>query len=145
MAETESIKKANAALPEGVMDFANLNPTEKSEAGVWMTMRHPVTNEDLGARLLVRGTESKAMRAAINKFNRISNDPKKPDVEKERAAVDMLSMAVIDMENVYHEGKLLEPTKENIRWFIETFVWIAAQVMEFFGDLENFLPGNNSY
>jgi hypothetical protein len=126
------------------MDLAKLDTNMKAEEGVEMHLLHPVTNEDTGVVLVLRGSSSKPVKAALAKFRKISEDERKSEAEKDKAASEFLSKCIIEMRNVTYNGKKVESDAEGIRWFVERFQWAANQVLDFVNDIENFLPESDS-
>lgn len=122
------------------MDLAKLDATMKSEEGVEMHLLHPVDNTDTGIILVLRGSSSKASKAALAKYRKIAEDDKKTDEQKDRAASEYLSRCILDIKNAEYDGKPVESNSEGIKWFVERFTWAANQVVEFVNDVENFLP-----
>ncbi len=123
-----------------VMDLSALDITQKAEDGVIMELRHPVDNTPTGVTLVLRGTGSKAVKAATNRYLKIRDDERKSDYEKERAADDLVVKCIVELRNAEYKGEVVESTPDNIRWFVETFEWATTQILEFIGDLDNFLP-----
>jgi len=113
------------------MDLAKLDTNMKSDEGVEMHLLHPVTNEDTGVVLVLRGSSSKPVKAALAKFRKISEDERKSEAEKDKAASEFLSKCIIEMRNVTYDGKKVESDAEGIRWFVERFQWAANQVLDF--------------
>lgn len=126
------------------MDLAKLDTNMKADEGVEMHLLHPVTNEDTGVILVLRGSSSKPVKAALAKFRRISEDDRKSEAEKDKAAAEFLSKCIIEMRNVTYGGKKIESDTEGIKWFVERFQWAANQVLDFVNDIENFLPESDS-
>lgn len=121
------------------MDLSKLDTTKKAEEGVEMKLRHPVTNEELGVTLTLRGTDSKIVKAAFSKFRRVSEDDKKSDSEKEKAAADLVVRCIISIDGAEYEGKPIESDEDGKRFFVERFQWAASQVFDFINDIEHFL------
>ena len=59
------------------MDLAKLDTNMKADEGVEMHLLHPVTNEDTGVVLVLRGSSSKPVKAALAKFRKVSEDERK--------------------------------------------------------------------
>lgn len=126
------------------MDLASLDITTKAEDGVEMHLLHPITNEDTGIVMVLRGASSKVVKAALAKYRKVSEDERKSDADKERAASDFLTKCIIEMRGATYNGEPVESTTENIKWFIDKFPWASPQITEFINELENFLPENDS-
>lgn len=126
------------------MDLAKLDTTMKSEEGVKMPLLHPVDNSDTGVVLVLRGSSSKASKAALAKYRKIADDDRKSDAEKDKAASEYLSKCIMEIENAEYDGTPIDSNPERIRWFVDRFPWAAAQVLEFTNDIEHFLPVNDS-
>ncbi len=123
-----------------VMDLSLLDATTKAEDGVVMELRHPTDNTPTGIKLVLRGTGSKVVKSATSRYVKIRDDERKSDAEKAKAADDLVVKCIVEIIDAKYQGEPLESTPENIRWFVETFEWAAQQILEFIGDLDNFLP-----
>lgn len=123
-----------------IIDLSMLDATTKAEDGVVMELRHPTENTPLGIELLLRGTGSKAVKAATSRYVKIRDDERKSDAEKSKAADDLVVKCILELRHATYNGEPVESTPENIRWFVETFEWATQQILEFIGDLDNFLP-----
>jgi hypothetical protein len=126
------------------MDLALLDTTKKAEEGVRMELRHPVTNDQLGVFLTVRGTDSKLVKAALLKYRRVLDDDRKSESEKERLGIEFIVKCILDIEGAEFEGKPILATDEGKRFLAERFPWAATQVFEFIQELEHFLPSDDS-
>jgi len=122
------------------MDLALLDTTKRAEEGVRMTLKHPVTNEDLDVVLIVRGPDAKVVKLAFSRFRQIMDDERKSATEKDKEAANLLAKCIIGIENAEYAGKPLESDTDGIKFFIEHFQWAASQVFAFLNELENFLP-----
>jgi hypothetical protein len=137
---------AVAAAPE-CFDLATLDTSKKSNDGVWMEVRHPITGKVIpGAKILLAGSDSEVWRAA----------------QRERADGRMaagLSGAVLTTVEIDAEGTLIlakctlgwsgiaigGPTpmtfsRENAVVAYSRFRWLRDQVNEYVGARANFLP-----
>lgn len=126
------------------MDLSTLDATILSEGGVTMILKHPVTREATDIELVVKGTESIKVKTALEKFRRISDDPRKSEKEKENAIANVLTACIIDIKNATYGDREITSSIEDIRFFVKKFSWAGAQIIEFINDLENFLPEYNS-
>lgn len=126
------------------MDLAKLDATIMAEEGVDMVLRHPVTNEQLDIIVTLRGTESVKVKAALERYLKISEDSKKSAKEVQEYMNKVLLVSIIDIKNAEYDGKPITNSDQDIRFFIERFGWAATQVISFIGNIENFLPQDNS-
>jgi len=126
------------------MDLSLLDTTKKSEEGVEMELRHPVTDELLGVKLVVRGTDSKIVKAALLKYRKVLDDDRKSESEKEKYGIEFIVKCILDIKDAEFNGKPIEATDEGKRFLAERFPWAAGQIFEFIQDLEHFLPSDDS-
>lgn len=126
------------------MDLSMLDTTMKAEEGVEMNLLHPVDNSDTGVVLVLKGSSSKSVKAALAKYRKITEDERKSEADKDKAASDFLSKCIIDIKNATYKGEPLEDGEAGIKFFIETFSWAASPVIEFIHEIENFLPGSDN-
>jgi len=126
------------------IDLAMLDTTDKAENGVEMPLLHPVTNEETGVILVLRGSDSRRVKTAMGKFRKIQDDEKKSDADKEKASADFLTECIMDIKNAFFNGNPVVADKDGIKWFVTKFSWAAIQVLRFINEIEHFLPEGDS-
>lgn len=128
------------------MDLKSLDMRAAAEAGATMTLRHPVTDEDLAdgkgkpVTITVLGTDSREFRRKLDEINR--NRQRKrgnPSLaESERSAAELLAAVTRGWTGVEWDGKVLECTTENAEMLYRERSWVRQQVDEFVADVGNF-------
>lgn len=126
------------------IDLAFLDTTTKAEEGVKMSLLHPVDNSDTGVTLILRGSTSKPVKAALAKFRKISEDDKKSEADKDKAASEFLSKCIIEIKDAVYDGEPVVSDADGIKWFVDRFSWAANQVLDFINEIEHFLPESDN-
>ena len=121
-----------------------------AEEGVEFELRHPDTDEPLGAFVEVRGQRStiveKYIRKQINEQIRLENGNKarKDKAKTIEESIEDLNEAVFvrvkSWRGIEEDGQELECTKENILEVFKNHSWIRDQILEVSNDAERFLP-----
>lgn len=128
------------------MDLKNLDMRAAAEAGATMTLRHPVTDEDLTdgkgkpVTITVLGSDSREFRRKVDEINR-TRQRKRGNMslaESERAASELLAAVTKSWTGIEWEGKVLECTPENAEMLYRERSWVRQQVDEFVADVGNF-------
>lgn len=128
------------------MDLADLDLTAAADKGAALTLRHPVTDEDLTddkgnpMRITVLGADSGEFKRIIADLSRKAQGRKKTPTlaEQERQTVDMLARVTTGWDGIIWEGKALPFTADACRMLYTERPWIRRQVDEFIADTSNF-------
>lgn len=130
-----------------MMDLDRYDTRPASEAGVWVTLRDPVTGAPLPARVHVRGQDSRAWQEVLlaqrrarleraEKTGRMALDPAEVDEED----IERLVAITIGWEGISRGGAQWPCTPENAREFYRGWPEFRAQVVEVVARRANFLP-----
>jgi hypothetical protein len=137
-----------------VFDLAGLDTVKASNEGAEIELKHPVTNEPIGAFITVVGKDGDTYREfQRKKFNeylraeavaRAKGKTGQVNKSAEDYEDDMLTLLVSCTKawrNIVFEGNNLPFTAENIRRLYKNVPWVRDQVNDAIGDLGNFLKG----
>ena len=118
------------------MDIANLNTKQASNKGAALTLKHPVTGENLDT-IILAGMESDAFRKAKHEMaqRRIDAQGKVSVAEVEADAVKLLASCVISWGDLTING--VTPTDSAA--VLTEYSWIREQVDAFVSNRANFL------
>lgn len=130
------------------MDFSNIDLESWAEDGAEMIVKHPVTLEDLHdengkpVTIWVKGLDSPeaksiARAAAVSMQN---GNAKK----LEKDGLELLLKITSKWQGIGWDGKELDCTPKNIRFFYEKREWVGLQVIEFARDRRNFFSEASS-
>lgn len=117
-------------------DLSTFTPAkQRQEEGVAVSIKHPVSGEDLGMTFYVCSYESERVRKTTRDLaNQILSEqrrnPKRVETAemKEQRALAIVIASVVRWEGVEFEGQSLIASPENIRMVIEKFPWIGEQL-----------------
>ncbi len=131
------------------MDMNDLDTVAAADSGATMTVRHPVTGDDLmhdgkPMTLTVLGADSGEFKRAVSDSVKSRKPGKAISVaEAERATIDMLGRITTGMsENWTWDKKPFPFSKDNVKRLYTERPWIRTQVDEFIAERSNFL-GNS--
>lgn len=130
------------------MDLATLDVTSAANAGATLTLRHPVTGDDLPMTITLAGKDSATWKEAERKYAdkrlaQMQRNGKMGNIttaEVEKRGLKLLAAVTLDWTGIELDEKPVACTKENAEHIYAKFAWIAEQVDEFVGDRSNFLP-----
>ena len=132
------------------MDFTKLDTKTPAEAGNWLHLCRPYTEEKLYSgekkdgkpcRVMLRGLESASVQKIIKRQKAAEMTGKKSDIEQaERDGLAFAQSLVIDFQNIERGDKPLSTSKDDVEWFFDLSADFVRQVMEFAADNQNFLP-----
>ena len=130
------------------MDLKNLDLRAAAEKGATLTLRHPVTDEDLKTSkgepitITVLGSDSREFRRKIDEISRQRQRKKgTPSLaESDRMAAELLASVTRSWFGIEWEGKALECNAENAEMLYRERPWVRHQVDEFVADVGNFSP-----
>lgn len=144
-------KKPNMA---ATLDLAQLDTAARAEAGVEMTVRHPVSGEALSAgdgsavKLRLAGLDSERFEraSAVLAAARLAEERRAPQPDAgadgltrtERAR--LLALVTVDWRGVALDGEALACTAENAERLYLRLPWLLDQADRFVADRANFLP-----
>lgn len=131
------------------MDFSQLDTAAGAEAGFAVQLRHPATDEPLGASITVHGQDSKLYRKLSSerarkwaKSMRRGKDDLSPE-EARQAGVELIAGLTKSWEGIELDKKPLECTPENAVTFYTRFYWVVEQLDRAVHDRANFLPASS--
>lgn len=116
------------------MELQNFDVTQKADEGVWFTLRHPVTGDDLDGRIKVAGKDSQLFRKLV--FQMLDKRARKnTPTTAEQAAEDTLwivSKCVLDWQNITEGGQplKLDNNGDVARQVLRKYPWILEQIQE---------------
>lgn len=130
-----------------MFDLATLDTIATAEQGAKLELRHPATDEPLGAVLVLAGADSKTYRrheaATLNRFlDRMAKGKRgkgKSAEEQEREGVEMLVACTLNWSGVVLDGTELPCTPENALMLYTRMPWVKEQAREFIMDRWNYL------
>ena len=125
------------------MEITALSTAKLSNDGVLMLLRHPVTNEQLDAGLVLRGKDSKEYRKLTQEFRAQAMRQKMDDpmAMAEKRGKDSRVACTVDWVDMAYNGES-KFSHELVRQMYddEGLQWIVDQVDQFIQDRANFLP-----
>lgn len=128
------------------MDFKTLDLTGAAERGAVMTVRHPISDEDLvdgkgnPITITLLGNDSREFRRKMDEISRNRQGKKKTIslAEGERMASELLASVTKSWSGIEWDGKPLECNYENALMLYRERAWLRVQVDEFVADAGNF-------
>lgn len=131
-------------------DLSQLDTVAAADTGATMTVRHPVTGDDLNGAddkpmtLTVLGADSGEFKRAVSDSAKARKPGKVATIaDAERATVDMLTRITTGMSgNWTWDGKAFPFSKENVKRLYTERPWLRQQVDEFIADRANFLASS---
>jgi hypothetical protein len=133
------------------IDLSSLDTAAACDKGFELELKHPITNEPVGAFISVVGKDSKTFEDFVRKQSndrlrrnfqnqRRGKDAEAPTVEQiEADAISLLVACTTGFRNVTYKGSLLTFSEENARLLYTEQKWVRSQVDEAVGDIENFM------
>lgn len=133
------------------VDLASLDTIKACNDGAEIELRHPITNEPLGAFIKVLGKDSDTFREfQRHNFNEYLRNEALAKARGKRAVSksaddlddDMMTMLVgctVGWRDVEYNGEPLVFSAANVRKLYTERPWIRDQVNEAVGDLGNFM------
>lgn len=124
------------------MDFAEIDLEGWADQGAEMHVFHPVTDEPLFDKngkpvtIWVKGLESPEAKSIAKAAAAAFQDGNQKKIEKE--GMELLIKITSRWSGIGWEGKELECTPKNIRFFYEKREWVGLQVLAFAKDRRNF-------
>jgi hypothetical protein len=133
-----------------LIDLNRYDARPAAEEGRWLTLKDPETGEDLPARILLKGVDSKAYkdaqlaqrRARLEHFDKTGSrlDPAKADEED----LERLVAVTVNWENLGRGDEQFPCTPANVRELYTGWPEFRAQVLGFVVQRANFLPRSAS-
>lgn len=128
------------------MDLNKLDLTKASNDGVWITLKHPASDENLPMKIKVIGKDS-------DKFIKLSEDFRRSTLEDMKANKTMeqrietskeygdklLIACTLEWQGIELDGKKLDCTPENVKMVYQRFSWIKEQIDTAIADRANFI------
>lgn len=130
-----------------MLDLATLDTTVTAEQGAKLELRHPITDEPLGAVLVLAGVDSRTYRnheaETLNRFlGRMAKGKRfkgKTAEDQEREGLEMLVACTLNWSGVVLDGAELPCTPENALTLYIRLPWAKEQAREFMMDRGNYL------
>lgn len=117
------------------MNLDEFDLASQGEAGYTFTLRHPITNKELDAKITVKGAESPTFKNATNAavergraWIKANHGKDRPQAELDSEGSDILAAVTVGWENIDANGKPLEFSKDAAKELYLKFDWIAEQV-----------------
>lgn len=136
------------------MDLSELDTTAACDKGAEMELKHPVTDEPLGAFISILGSDSKAFQDYMERIGNearrkqfIADKSRRPIAQESIAnskaeATALLVAMTTGWRGVEYRGNPVFPfTVENATKLYNEQLWIKRQVDGWIVDLGNFMPG----
>ena len=125
----------------------SLITTRRADEGAWLEVLNPVTNQPVGAKILVAGVDSVAYREAQRKISnrrlaamsRRGSRYKVSAEEVEAEGLELLTTCIMDWEGISENGEKLDCNQDNAKRLFAAAPWLKEQVDEFIGDRSHFL------
>lgn len=122
------------------MDLSKLNITDSANSGATVTLRDPVTLEDLDTTITVVGRDSDIFRNHVKKIVDKNRSKKRLSMdEAERQNIELLAVCTIAWTNVQEGDTVYECSFENAKYIYKKYPWIREQLDEFQEERANFL------
>jgi len=138
-----------------MFDLANLETTSVADAGVAMTVRHPVTSvpltQDDGSPIVivVAGEDSERFRRAVrensNRRLKAQQAGRSVRITAEELESDRLELAVsctVNWSGFFVDGNELPFSSDAARAMYRRLPWMLEQVETFIADRQNFLKAS---
>lgn len=124
------------------MDLSKLDTQTKSDEGVWIHLRHPVTGMELDTEFHVYGVDSDRFKAVNDRIveRRRRSTSLLPD-QKTRDAENMerLLECVDGWRHMEWEGKELPFSRDNLEMIYTRRRWVTQQIDIMMADRQHFL------
>lgn len=128
------------------MDLSKLDVVAGANAGAWVDIISPRTNQPTGIRIKVLGADAEKVKAAVEAAQRSRLEDlraKVPDDEAKRRQeardADLMVAATLAWEGIELEGAPLAFTPDNVRMVYARFPVVREQVAAAIGDRGLFL------
>lgn len=117
------------------MDLNKLDLTKASNEGAWLTLKHPVSNDDLPMKIKIIGKDSDKFIKLSEDFRRSTlEDMKNNKTSEQRIQTakeygdNLLVACTIEWQGIELDGKKLDCTADNVKLVYQRFGWIKEQV-----------------
>lgn len=122
------------------MDLSTLNTAKGATEGAELTLRHPVTNDELDGKIRLKGGDSREYRAALHRTfqDRVKRGGRTYE-ETEDTTASILAEVTIDWGGIEENGEEVPFGYENAKRIYSEYPWIREQVERFIADRSNFL------
>lgn len=131
------------------MDLSKLDTVAAADKGATMTVRHPVTGDDLTEgdkpmTLTLIGADSGAFKRAVADSIKTAKPGKQANLaDVERNTIDILVRVTTGLsDNWKWDGKPFPFSADNVRRLYTERPWIREQVDKFIADRSNFLDSS---
>lgn len=111
------------------MDLSVFDLEGDAEKGATLTLRHPVSGDDLDVTISLKGADSSTFQDAVKALK--GSDP----LDRQ---VALLSAVTTGWDGVIWEGKALKFSRENAEMIYRKQPWVRSQVDMFISDRANF-------
>ena len=128
------------------MDLKQFDIKETCEKGVFLTLCHPVTGEELDAKIKLVGRDSSRFRNKLRDLaQRQATGGKKKsqpiDIEKaDKEGAELLAACTVGWIGIEEDGKAVPFSEAEAVRIYTDHRWIREQVDAFIADRANFFP-----
>jgi hypothetical protein len=132
-----------------MFDLSTLDTRGASERGAVLTLKHPVTGDELRTKngesvtitlLGIDSEKSEALQREVQrKALKRAGFKKRTPEQIENEGLNLLAGLTVAWTNVGRGDEELPCTTENAKAIYKEFPWIRSQVDEFVGDVSNYL------
>ena len=125
-----------------MFDLTKLDLTTASNKGTVVTLKHPVSGDELPISIKVVGTDSTVFQAAIREQARknMKSKNKEPDFDEIRLlSAELLAKCTLSWEGVSEEGVDIEFSQKAATSLYLKYDWIKTQIDQAIGERANFL------
>jgi hypothetical protein len=109
-------------------DLSQFNTRPKSENGVPLILKHPVSQRELDATLIIRGKDAESYQRAILKINRDALNLATQESDPLLMCAQILAAAIVGWHGIALGEETLDYTPENAVRLLMDYPWIAEQV-----------------
>ena len=120
------------------IDLAELTPTETTT----ITLKHPVTDEELPITITVLGQDSDGFEKALFKIHAKAKN-NKASSEEDPEYIELLADAIVSWKGVGLHCNELKCTKANKMKVLKSVKWIRRQVNLAIVDRSRFFPASS--
>jgi hypothetical protein len=128
------------------MDFSTYNPESLIDAGAWLTLKDPITNKPLDARIRLAGEAGKRWRAqeeadADKRLVKAKRQGGEIDLSSEmirRRNCKLLAAVTLEWEGIEWEGKARACNESNAFQLYHLYHWVYLQAWVFANNNSNY-------
>ena len=121
------------------MDFSNIKPRESAAKGAWLTVLHPITEEETDCRIQVMGADSPEAERFWATAEKANEGKTIGFMRRKQMGVEFLASLTLDWEGMQEDGKDVPFNEENAIRMYKTHQWLREQVDAFAAKRGNFI------